>query len=964
MLKYSIKLSGNDIKQEAVDWGEKYLSPDLSFVSGVTSQDYHLEKFKNIAVSNSISHTSNIVLPIETKNVTREGFIVIKGKKYDVEYVGDGTRCVFLNGKYYYEKDGIFFIDNWLKKADDSLEVREELCSASTSSITSDGKLPIDTVVWVEDGTVTIDDETYIFDLSLNGIRRIGKTDLMEASDITECDGIDCNQYEKQSDYQHVTKFKLTKGEEISELFENVSFIKYFYYILYKDEYLSIFKDEDDYFVCEVPNTLLGTSSSGVTRLSAYTDVIDDNGGITSVKVSGDSFDVLRTNLCYITIDNNRFEVQNDILNANDGSEIGIYLDNDTYNISIGDTVYFIDSKDYVPSYNVYSDANKQFVLFKSERYNVIPNLCDKAQIGDDEYEIEYINGRHNSAECIVHIDDTNLSMAISGDNLEQKGLVVMLDGTNSKADKAIYKINEYSGITIDGSKYPIDVISGEASVNIDLPNEYKFTVTDIKGSSLLICKPYLSNSDFSDSFIQNISSEFCTNVVSNQESLSLRVNNNIFGKREITKELAYNAYSGSTSSDDYFNLFDNLTLYVPNAYIHIPLALNAPNGNNLLQDDLIKRDFYEYQRKKAINPIIDMEKDVYYPEYFEGVYCGSETIFKDINEIRFNLHFRTRNLESWKVNEDYNNAEASGTCNWFITDISPYKGMLSSDKASLLNSSDIVGLLGFTNDDVYYQKSNISKSFLRLSFYDSIDQQNQTLLATSTVFMDGRKIFKKFIDNSRKGLFNQKFQEVESGMKLNKISTKSEFIDQLRVVIDDNHRLGSEFIVNNKYEANSSSEGYYLYMFKEYSEKLRPKSIYMKIEFNHAGYGRTIPFIIPMAWKDEDNSGNKTPVSALTLDNLEELKRGVNLEDSYAQSYIPLYAVYDFKRKRYAYVFDRRYINVDENENLIFNLFEIKFTNEVERDENKIKEEQKEIAYKKLPTAKINYNKNMFGDI
>ena len=67
MLKYSIKISNGDIRQEGIVWGEKYLSPDLSFVSGVTSQDYHLEKFKQISVSNSISHTPNTVLPKTVK---------------------------------------------------------------------------------------------------------------------------------------------------------------------------------------------------------------------------------------------------------------------------------------------------------------------------------------------------------------------------------------------------------------------------------------------------------------------------------------------------------------------------------------------------------------------------------------------------------------------------------------------------------------------------------------------------------------------------------------------------------------------------------------------------------------------------------------------------------------------------------------------------------------------------------
>ena len=109
------------------------------------------------------------------------------------------------------------------------------------------------------------------------------------------------------------------------------------------------------------------------------------------------------------------------------------------------------------------------------------------------------------------------------------------------------------------------------------------------------------------------------------------------------------------------------------------------------------------------------MEKDIYYPKYINsdnGVYNGSYTDFNPISEIRVNLHFRTRNLDTWKIDE---------SSNWFITDYYPYKDIiLNQDKKelkTLMEASDLVGLLGFTNNDVYYQKSKIGKSFLRFSY-------------------------------------------------------------------------------------------------------------------------------------------------------------------------------------------------------------------------------------------------------
>jgi hypothetical protein len=120
-----------------------------------------------------------------------------------------------------------------------------------------------------------------------------------------------------------------------------------------------------------------------------------------------------------------------------------------------------------------------------------------------------------------------------------------------------------------------------------------------------------------------------------------------------------------------------------------------------------------------------------------------------------------------------------------------------------------------------------------------------------------------------------------------------------------------------------------------------------MKIEFNHAGVGRTIPFIIPMKWDSHDTMDeNKVyPTRRLTLSDkkteqqpvsdLEELKKGYPLSFVYAQTYIPLYAVYDFKNKEYVYVFDTRYVDLDkDNSTVRLNLFELKVMNEDTIDE------------------------------
>ena len=141
-----------------------------------------------------------------------------------------------------------------------------------------------------------------------------------------------------------------------------------------------------------------------------------------------------------------------------------------------------------------------------------------------------------------------------------------------------------------------------------------------------------------------------------------------------------------------------------------------------------------------------------------------------------------------------------------------------------------------------------------------------------------------------------------------------------------------------------------------------------MKIEFNHAGIGKTIPFVIPMMWEENEDS-YRTPVSALTLsdEDLPLLQQGIRLEDVYAQTYVPLYAVYDFKNKEYAYVFDNRYVTIGENNVVTLNLFELKVQNEeipaTEATIDSVRAIQREITMKQQVTAKINVNKEQFPE-
>ena len=113
MLRYKVKLGKDNFKQRELEWSEKYLAPDLSFISGVTDTAYHLEKFKALPTKSSIVNSDSL-LSVEAHDVIRQGFVVAKEKEYKI-YSGstydysvnrDGKEInysyVKINGKYFY----------------------------------------------------------------------------------------------------------------------------------------------------------------------------------------------------------------------------------------------------------------------------------------------------------------------------------------------------------------------------------------------------------------------------------------------------------------------------------------------------------------------------------------------------------------------------------------------------------------------------------------------------------------------------------------------------------------------------------------------------------------------------------------------------------------------------------------------------------------------------------------------
>lgn len=355
-------------------------------------------------------------------------------------------------------------------------------------------------------------------------------------------------------------------------------------------------------------------------------------------------------------------------------------------------------------------------------------------------------------------------------------------------------------------------------------------------------------------------------------------------------------------------------TFWSNRSTVSIDIPFSSSFETNLYQMDLIKEKFVDKTKKEVINRIVDLERDVYYP----SVYDINNKYSHDIYTIKFNLHFREHRGDDWTVTNDtlWNGVE-DNRINKDITDD---------------NVSDLLMFLGFNNEDVRYQRNKLKKSFLRLSYYDSPNPANQNLLMYSTIFVNSGELFSKY---ARYG--------EEEGYTLISINEDGEYVlstDKKGIGVDKEYdgfieekRLSSQFVVKDKNTSKSSSEGFYLYLWKE-DETPIPQDIYMKVEFNHAEFGRTIPFMMPYS---ENSDGEKSIKSFQDIvDDFINPEQAYTMSDYLKYSYIHLKYVYDVKNQKHRYFIDPQTYGtqVSQDNELIINLYEAKI-GEGETDEN-----------------------------
>ena len=324
---------------------------------------------------------------------------------------------------------------------------------------------------------------------------------------------------------------------------------------------------------------------------------------------------------------------------------------------------------------------------------------------------------------------------------------------------------------------------------------------------------------------------------------------------------------------------------------VNIPISIESSNEVRLLHEENLNEYFIKDTINANINKYVEMEKQVYLPVADSLV--NKEYSFVPIQKINFNLHFREHSGENWTVEDN-----DSWNC-------------ITKYNLQDPNQSDLLCFLDFKNNDVKYQKNKLKKSFLRLLFYDSPDNTNQNLLAYSTIYMDSAKLYSKFIRNQNTpGYINFNGDENLTGIR----------VDREIETFDENLRLSSQMTVENKWQSTRTSEGFYLYMWADNGVSVLPEKLYMKAEFNHAGYGRTIPMMAPY---HKDGSGFKTK---------DEIKEdwdgdGYGIHKYLKYSYINMKYMYYKETGEYYYFLDPEIYGYNSNKVLNIDLYEARIT-------------------------------------
>ena len=922
MLRYKVKIA-SDTQYVPIEFDDFYLSPDYTMFSGITTSSSNLNTGDMVRFSAGGTK--------DTAYVTTESFVrqgnVLYYEYFPINrdtYYGRDVMHILYNGVVYYYNEGGFTVKDLYGDVDD-----EEYTGYIFVPCDEDAEevlLPMN--AYIEDGKVQIGDDICYVDL-----------------DSQDAPVLKYNYMSMQMDEYNGSSItvNLLNREEWE------SFTRFYVY----PNNLSPLEVNDS-----TPIYLEGFIKIGNAQYNIEANDDTSKESQTVVKVYDNTFQVSGLTACYGVLDfyaspadtlrvyldeTHRVRVENVYTGGKRGDHISLVFDYNSefseYEIGENDIVLAKSLRGKITTVDIETgNDGKQYITFGTNKYEVIPNLFDSVVINGVEYKFEYRKSDGGVDYGVILINGSYVPLELNGNTAKRMNNVFYLadDGyPQYGSQQTPYVVNTYDGVRINGEEYKVYKTDGVSThVNIERNDTYRFKCVGYTGIGSYVLEPVMKGFDISDEEIEEKRIEICTDVGLNYTDYAFYLVKNTFGVNEIDyrkvydEQIEFNPDMTPISSEDTYSpqsgdmeefatapIEDEFTLEKVADYYTLPLLLNNTSRGNIFQEDILMNTLYKQEVKKAIQEPIDFEKDIYYPAiaYKTSDDEMSNMLYELVDTIEINLHFRNRNLNTWKIYENGNN------CNWFVTDRYPYRNKNVTEGDKLERTSDLIGLLKFTNNDVLNRSNKIAKSFIRISFYNSPDPGTRLLLGTYTVFMDENELYRK------NGLYGN-FENVVMGGSATTISVGTEELESAgssNYTFDPERRLDCRFIIEDPRKSKTSSEGFHMYMYKGYSNGLHEETVYMNVEFNHAGVGKRTPFYLPMSW-----DGNE-PKKLLSLkDDLPELLKGIPIDEYYKMSSIPVRLIYSEEHKKYLYYLPEECSNTTvgrEEKRMVLNLYEVK---------------------------------------
>lgn len=679
---------------------------------------------------------------------------------------------------------------------------------------------------------------------------------------------------------------------------------------------------DDDYIAisASTPHNLSETNTVTLSRLYSNGDIVKDIRAITipeiidtNDKTINDNYSLKIKNIKNITTTINFLNEERTNIEVIDNSNVTQVANKDDLNdLPSGTTIGFVESDGKYYKYD-----NDEWVVitnFDGVEYNdyLILNLNENhfyEYHGEHFDSLKHISSDSSPNELLL-INDGDFFIYNSLFLYKKNGNIFELISTkcNILINVFLNDINE----TINQYRFDDCLIPIDISNNLNYPKEIIVKYETISGKTF-------------ENFLEELSND----------------------ENRVNVLCSDNRFIDLNDSGDTLN--SGTTVLITDSSYEIIIPIQTESDVNLNQKDNIDNQYINKYLTKNINPIINMEKVVFEPAGSSIIKIGTgntdsiefkydtKTYNVDkldlVDKITLNFHFRdrfTKTMSGYTATNGWKPVK-NGFWNGYTYDSATTR-LKRINNTFVFNEdqSDLLGYLNFDDDDIKYQKSKIKKSFVRLLFYDSNNPSNQNLLYYSTVYLDSNKLFSKYIKNTNnennKGFYkNIKSYYIPSisAKTYNNISVNNEYYTTGQTFsFNDDKRLSSRVEIHSRKNRSSSSDGFYLYLFKDNAPKVIPETIYMRVEFNHAGYGQTIPMMMPI---NGDNTAKILTDSDFPYDGFMETNSSgatrINIEQYYKDLFIEIKIVYDKEKNKYLYFLPR---GINNNE-MIFNLYEVK---------------------------------------